>query len=138
MKILLVISLQFFILLCCQAQKSVPSDRYTGNEYLQKSRTNKNTGIILLSVGLLAVGAGAAWISSSDFLDSDWDNGPYITTTIGIGFTVASIPIFIISGSQGRRGVAASMHFSVQDCNKRNIKQFASGSYPALLMKYNF
>ncbi len=71
-------------------------------------------------------------------MGSNWDNAPYITTTIGIGFTVASIPIFIISGNQGRRGVAASIQFSTQERNNKNAKRSIGCSYPAILMKYSF
>lgn len=136
MKAMLMIVCLVFIFSYSQAQRSVPPYHHADNEYFQRSRANKNTGLILLSVGLLAVGTGAAWIGSSDF--SGWDNGPHITTTIGIGFTIASIPVFIISGNQGRRGVEGSIHFSVQRYNNINIKPYQSGAYPSLLMKYSF
>ena len=138
MKYILVISFHLFMISEAFAQKSFSSNRYSEHEYLQKSRVNRNTGLILLSVGILTVGGGAIWMSSSDFVGSNWNNAPHITTSIGIGFTVASIPIFIISGNQGRRGVAASIQFSVQECNNKSAKQYIGSSYPAILMKYSF
>lgn len=138
MKFILMIFFQSAAISFCLAQQSFSSDHISKTDYLHKSRVNQNTGWIVLGAGLLTLGCGAIWVSSSDFLEADWNNAPYITTTIGIGVTAASIPLFIIAGNQSRLAASTSIHFSVQERDNRSIKMSGTRSlYPAILLKYH-
>ena len=83
----------------------------TKNDYLQKSKSKKTTGIVLLSVGGAAIIGGIIANGSkgeNSSFEQDFTGGALIAG--GIASSLASIPFFISSGKFKKK--AASLAFN--------------------------
>lgn len=104
------------------------------NEYLQKSKNKKTTGIVLLSVGGAAIIGGIIANSTKDENSSfrrDMTGGVFITG--GIASSIASIPFFISAGKYKKR--AAALVFNNNKIFIPKYNQEVANFQPTLSLK---
>ena len=85
----------------------------TSQEYLTKSKDQKEAAWVLLGLGVTGIGASVLIASSSDFLESD-GAGLGILFIGGSLLTLTSIPVFIASGKNKRRAMEALTYIKIE------------------------
>ena len=104
---------------------------FSKEHYLQKSKNQRTVGWVLLGGGA-AVGIAGLIVATDDIWDEPDGLGTGITLfTVGAGSALASVPFFIIAGSNSRK--AAS--FSLESQSYIIPGQEISGIQPALMLK---
>ena len=131
MKKLLLIFL--FSMVSLGGYSQIEKQDYSKDYYLQKSKNQRTVGWVLLGAGAAVGTVGLIVASDAEWFFDDSDKlGTGLTLfTVGAASTLASIPFFIIAGSNSRK--AAS--FSLQSQNYYNQGQELSGIQPALSLK---
>lgn len=108
----------------------------TQQDYLQKSKKQKTAAWILLGGGA-AVAVGAAILD----VNSDWTKSetPYLVA-IGVGGAsmLGSIPLFIASAGNKRKGMNASTSFQIRKSPVSTNTGLTLHSTPTLSLKLNF
>ena len=117
-------------------QQTNISQSLTQKDYLQKSKSQKTGAWVLLGGGFV-VAVGASVLDAS----SDWSKSetPYLVA-IGIGGAsmLASIPLFIASGRNKRKGMNASTSFQILQNPIPTNTGLTLHSTPTLSLKLNF
>src|SRR5262245_34629306 len=119
----------------CQQTDSSRSIAKT--DYLQKSKNQKTTAIIMAAGGVALVTTGAILASDQSISSPEFGSGVGLFA-VGIAATVASIPFFISSAKNKGRAMSASANFKMQTLPAVQRGSFANKSYPALGIKMNF
>ena len=119
----------------CQPAPATP---LTKEDYLQKSKNQKKTGLILLIGGSTMAIIGGIVFANSDFLSSDdpsTDAGGYLFIG-GLTLDLVSIPFFISSSNNARK--AASIGFSNQRLLLPQQNQSIAKMQPSLTLRIAF
>ncbi len=103
--------------------------------YLQKSKTQKTIGWVLLGAGTATLVGGLIKASGTSNDLGDIGDG-VVPALIGLGADLASIPFFISSGKNKRR--AASVAFNAQPAPLVQQKGWYANAYPAISLKISF
>lgn len=85
-----------------QDTTSLSSSTKSYNLYMQRHKTFKTLGWVLLVSGTVMTATGVAIVSKGDFF-STTDNSGFILGTAGSVMMLGSIPCFILSGSNVRK-----------------------------------
>ena len=108
MKYLIIFLVLIFTFQSAQSQVTdtltVKSNQEMYDFYISKHKKLKTTGWILLGTGVAAMAVGGAIIYNS-IMDEDGEPGGILFVAGGLA-TAASIPVFIISGSNNRKAKA--------------------------------
>ena len=88
------------------SQPTPPPQPLTKQDYLQKSKSRKVAGFILLGVGATLIGIAAPGNVSFDLLP--------VLAIGGGGAVLGSIPLFIASGRNKRKAASITSYFSLQ------------------------
>jgi hypothetical protein len=101
--------------------------------YLQKSRNQKNAGLITLGGGTALVIAGFL-VGNSGSDDTELDNAMAggIMVVTGAAAIVISIPLIIASGRNKRRAEKATVSFQMQPLDSPAISMYAKRPIPAV------
>ena len=118
--IILALSLQSY-------SQATRKDSLTSDYYLQKSKSQKITGFILLGIGVTTL----ALLSKGE---TDFDILPVLAIG-GIAATVVSIPLFISAGKNKRKG----MSLSVKEEKSLLLRNgnFTQKPFPAISVRLN-
>ena len=121
---LLIISVTSF------SQQTDPSQPLIREDYLKKSKGQKTAAFILLGVGVGMFAIAAPGNVSFDALG----------TLVGIGAvaTLSSIPLFIASGRNKRKAMAATASFKIETGAGIQNTSIISRSYPAISLRISF
>lgn len=121
------------------SQQVKPSPTLSREDYLKKSKTQKTVGWILLGGGVTMITAGLL-ITDKQIDDDPWGylsgddaGGSVILALAGIGSSLASIPFFIASGKNKRRGAAVS--FKMEKATIINQWALFNNPYPAVSIR---
>jgi hypothetical protein len=119
------------------SQQTHPSRSITKAGYLQKSKNQKNGAWILLAGGTALIGTG--------FLIGDKKESSFgaaatgvIMAGVGVLSAIASIPLFIASARNKRKGMAVSAFIKMENTGVIQRYSIAHNMYPALSVKINF
>jgi hypothetical protein len=115
-----------------------PGSAGSKDYYLQKSKNQKKTGWILLAAGtVMAVGGGIGFGNNWDLFQNNTKADIYGSIMVGgIVADLVSIPIFISSGRNARRGARISVSSQLIDIPRGNnsyVKQ-----HPTISVKIPF
>ena len=119
----------YFLLLAMPAtsfcQKTNDSVPIVKTDYLAKSKNQKTAGWVLLGGGTALIGAG---FLIGDNKNSTFDDAATGALLAGIGVlsAIGSIPLFIASGNNKRKGVNMSANFKMEN---------ATSVYPAVAFR---
>jgi hypothetical protein len=124
------------------SQSTTPDLPVVKTDYLKKSKNQKTAAWIMLCSGATMVVVGSAvW---SNAVEEDGSILAPYTTTKGTGITVAglitaagSIPLFIMSSKNRKRGEAGSAFFKMESLPEIPNGLFTGTSFPAFSMKIN-
>ena len=117
-------------------QQTDSSRSLTQQDYLKKSKNQKTTARILLWGGA-AVAIGAIVFDAT----SDWDKSetPYIVAfSAGCASMIGSIPLFVASKRNKRKGMDASTYFEIRKNPVATNTGLTFHSTPTLSLKFNF
>jgi len=117
-------------------QKTNDSLPVVKTEYLQKSKNQKTAGWVLLGGGTALIVTGFI-VGNSE--NSTFDDAAMGATLAGVGVLSAlgSIPLFVASGKNKRKGLQASTFIKMQKAIRFEKSSFVQTSYPALSLKIN-
>ena len=125
----------------CQHADSLQSIK---TEYLRKSKSQKTAAWVLLGGGIAMTITGMV-IYSNAYTDAVEDNPWYFGTdanpagaviaTVGLLSCAGSIPLFIASGKNKKRGMAISTSFKMEKASVIQGAGLVKKSYPALSLK---
>ena len=130
------------------SQQITLSQPLTREDFLQKSKNQKTTAIVLAagggtlaSIGLIEWSSGFS--TGFDFSHPDTKAGSSEMNTgnalaiTGGALALSSIPFFIASSKNKRRAMNATTSFKMETAPVIQHKSFVSRSYPALIVKIN-
>jgi hypothetical protein len=131
----------FFLLsLPSFTQEVKPSPALSREDYLKKSKNQKKVGWILLGGGVTLITVGLL-VTDKQIDDDPWGyitgeyaGGSMVLALAGVGSTLASIPFFIASGKNKRRGAAVS--FKMEKANIINQWALSNNPYPAISIRF--
>lgn len=112
------------------------------NNYLKKSKTQKTIGWVMLGSGVTMATVGALIFNNHtngdplegfDYILSKKSQGAAILVVAGIGTALGSIPFFISSAKNKRRGAAVSLGTSNTLLLQQNV--FAFKKQPAIILR---
>jgi hypothetical protein len=113
-------------------QQTQPSTSLTREEYLKKSKSQKTTGLILLSGGV-ALGTISIILALArtdiGFL--------YLGDLVGGGMIIASVPFFNASARNKSKAKNASVSFNFEKNQSIHQSQLSFHSFPAISLKLN-
>jgi hypothetical protein len=109
------------------SQAYTPKDSLTTEYYLQKSKSQKIAGFILLGVGVTTL----AILSKGE---TDFDVLPVLAIG-GLAATVISVPLFISAGKNKRKAISLSVKKEKTFLLRNG--GFTQRSFPALSVKFN-
>lgn len=117
--------------------QTIPNNEFSKEYYLQKSKSQKTTGWILLTGGTIMTVVGAFSFNNS------WDDSPNSGTDAygfialgGVVSALGSIPFFIMSGNNARK--AATISLINQPVFSPMQGSLVQNSQPALSLKITF
>jgi hypothetical protein len=113
MKKIIILTTLLIVATTTFSQQTKTTQALTKQDYLQKSKNQKTSARVLLGGGTVLMGAAFLIGDRKQSSFSDAGTGVVIG---GIGFLAAlgSIPIFIASGRNKRKGMAASAFFKME------------------------
>ena len=134
------LALVFLVFISCsvmaqkQQKNNVIEDKAS---YLEKSRSNKTLGWVLLGAGAAMTVAGVIGVNDNGVLSSSSDTY-YVLSTAGILSMLGSIPAFIISSNQANK--AAGLSILLKNESKINVHSthLTTNYFPAVGIKYSF
>jgi len=128
LSLLLILSANLF------SQQTTSSPTFNKQDYLQKSKNQKTAAWVLLGGGIVLMGSGFLIGDRKESSFSDAGTGVVIG---GIGFlaTIGSIPLFITSSKNKRRGMNATANLIMEDLSGGRKYSLYHSSYPALTVK---
>lgn len=121
---------------CSLCQQTDSKHSLTQQDYLQKSKKQKTAAWILLGGGA-AIAVGAIILD----VNSDWTKSetPYLVAlSVGGASMIGSIPLFIASGRNKRKGMNVSTYFEIRQNPVLTNTGFALHAMPTLSLKLNF
>ena len=126
---ILLISVLFLQQAFCQ---STTNKTLSKDYYLQKSKKQNKEGGVLLGVGAAAIGTGFIVINKEHFLDFSGEG------LVGLGLIncLASVPFFILSGSNARK--AASINFTLSSVLVAQQNNLFTKKQPSITLKIAF
>jgi hypothetical protein len=103
-------------------------------DYLQKSKNQKTAAWILLGGGTVLIGTG---FLIGDRKESSFDDAATGVVIAGIGALsmIGSIPLFIASAKNKKRGMAASAYLKMEDISAIRQYSMVHSSLPAIAIK---
>jgi hypothetical protein len=111
------------------------------NDFLRKSKNQRNTGIILLSAGAALTITGMIMINSiEDSNPEEWGEawtGAGIFT-IGALSAVASIPFFIASGNNKKKANKMTVGINMEKMMLNKVRMPYPQQFPALTARLAF
>jgi len=118
------------------SQQNIPSHSLTKTDYLQKSKNQKTGAWVLLGGGTVLIGTG---FLIGDQKDASFGAAGAGVVLGGIGFlaTIGSIPLFIASSKNKRRGMEASAYLKVEDVSIIHEYSKIHTFFPAFAVKIN-
>lgn len=109
------------------SQNTAPSNQFTKEEYLKKSRTQKTIGFVML-------GAGAATLIAISSGNTDLNSiGTFVV--LGSGLVVGSIPLFIAAGRNKRKSKNATAYFKFETTQLIQMSAIRTNTIPAVAIK---
>jgi hypothetical protein len=119
------------------AQQNVPTHPLQAKMDLEKSKTLGDKGAVLLFGGLLAmyIGAGAASLGMMSKSEPAAYTG-VVVFGVGTLSTLASVPVFIIAGSQSRKARKLLVGFRMEQALYPRAGSIDRSVIPALSMKF--
>jgi hypothetical protein len=132
MRKIIVFSLFVVSFLSCFSQQTNPSNALTKEEYLQKSKHQKTAAWVLLGGGL-ALGVTGIIVDASNWESSGGD----VLLVLGGVSMISSIPLFIASGKNKKRAMAASTFFKLEKIRVVHGLAFSQRAFPAVSLKIN-
>ena|SRR5438046_6364726 len=111
-------------------QQTKPSQSFTSSDYLQKSKHQKTAAWIMLAGGAGLAAAGVA-VDASNWNSSGGD----VLLVIGGASILGSVPLFIASGKNKRKGMAVSGHFQMEPTPLVHLASITNRLYPAVSLK---
>ena len=118
---------------CQKNNDSVPPVQ---KDYLKKSKHQKTAAWILLGGGTALMATGIIVGSGKDAYLTDAAGGAAVAG-IGLLSTIASIPLFIVSGKNKRKANTMSGKVKIENGNFFQKQSFVHSSYPAVALKIN-
>lgn len=118
------------------AQQITPDQKFSRQDYLQKSEKQKKTGWIVLGSGAALIITGFIIGNSGEdeaSFDKAMSGGLFIVA--GSAATIISIPIFIASGRNKKKAAAATSYFEFRTENFTTASLPSARSFPALAIK---
>ncbi|MEI9909938.1 MAG: hypothetical protein WDO71_09860 [Bacteroidota bacterium] len=117
-------------------QETKPSQPVTRADYLHKSKNQKTAAWVLLGGGVALIGSG---FLIGDRKESSFDDAGTGVVMGGIGLlaTIGSIPLFIASAKNKKRGMAASAYLKMEDALGIHGYSMIHTSFPSLSVKFN-
>jgi hypothetical protein len=118
------------------SQQNNPSPTRTKEDYLLKSKNQKTTAWVLLGGGTALIGVG---FLIGDGKESSFSSAATGVVMAGIGVLsiIGSIPLFIASGKNKRKGMALSAFIKMENTAMVQGYSMTHTSYPALSVKIN-
>nr|WP_314897286.1 hypothetical protein [uncultured Flavobacterium sp.] len=118
--------------------QTIPNNEFSKEYYLQKSKSQKTTGWVLLSGGAIMTVVGVIGFSDSyDIFDSNSKTDTYGYLMLGGAVScLGSIPFFIMSGNNARK--AATISLINQPVFSPIQGSLVQNSQPALSVKITF
>lgn len=126
------------------SQPTINPARAVQADYLQKSKNQKTAAWILLGTGTVLITTGfvvgvnegeAAIISLFTGEPESSSNTGEILFWTGLGAAAGSIPLFIASGKNRRKAIAASASIDIKRNYRTEAFTVKSSAYPALTLK---
>ncbi|MFV5699892.1 hypothetical protein ACM55H_16140 [Flavobacterium sp. ZT3R17] len=117
--------------------QTIPSNEFSKEYYLKKSKNQKTTGWILLSGGTIMTVVGVIGFSDSWYSSSNSTTDAYGFIMLGgVVSGLGSIPFFIMSGNNARK--AATISLISQPVFNPMQGSLVLNSQPALSVKITF
>jgi len=132
MRKIILFSLVLVSFLSSFSQQTNPSNALTREQYLQKSKHQKTAAWILLGGGI-ALGVTGVIVDASNWESSGGD----VLLVLGGVSIISSIPLFIASGKNKKRAMAASAYFKMEKTQVVHQLSFSQRAFPAVSLKIN-
>jgi len=132
MRKIILFSLVLVSFLSSFSQQTNPSNALTREQYLQKSKHQKTAAWILLGGGV-ALGVTGVIVDASNWESSGGD----VLLVLGGVSMISSIPLFIASGKNKKRAMAASAYFKMEKTQVVHQLSFSQRAFPAVSLKIN-
>lgn len=116
------------------SQQTNPSQPLTRADYLHKSKSQKTTAWILLGGGSALAITGILIGAKKETSFNDASTGA-IVGGVGALSMIGSIPLFIASGRNKRKAMAANAFFKMETAPVFKGNSMVHTSYPALSVK---
>lgn len=127
-------------------QQSNPSQKFTKQDYLKKSKSQKTAAWLVLGAGVVLTSAGFAveLNNANDALiglfslqqPKSSDDGGVLFFS-GLAAMAGSIPLFIASSKNKKRANAISASFKMESRSTVQKSAFVRTSFPALSLKFS-
>ena len=116
------------------SQETNPSKPVTRADYLKKSKNQKTAAWILLGGGTVLIGTG---FLIGDREESSFDDAGTGVVIAGIGVLsmISSIPLFIASAKNKKRGMAISAYLKMEDAAAMRGYSMIHTSLPTIALK---
>jgi len=118
-------------------QQSTSSEPYTSKYYLEKSKNQRGGARALLIVGGVFIGTSIIILAPGK---TSFDNiaGNLAIGGVGVASALCSIPLFIASARNKRKGMAATTNIKLErNLSVYNKGDIVSHAYPAVSIKIN-
>jgi len=131
MKIILLISCFLVLTVASYSQQNHPSKPLTYDDYMKKSKDQKNAGWLMLGGGVLMISVGTLIIFGKGIFGADDTDS--ILPLVGAGTAIGSIPFFISSGNNKRK--AGHINLGFQPETFPGQSPIILGAQPAITIK---
>ncbi len=124
-----------------------PSQPFSRDYYLKKSKSNKTAAWVMLAAGTVLVGTGIgvglnestdAFVTIFTVEEEKYSNTGEILFFSGLAAAATSIPLFIASDKNRKKANAVSASLKMEKSLLVHQQSFVKARYPALSLTINF
>ena len=119
------------------SQQAHPSPVLTKEDYLKKSKTQKSEAWTLLVGGTLLIGTGFLMEDQNEASFDHLIGSNVVVASIGVFSTIVSIPLFVVSAKNKKRGMKASAHLKMENVSAIRESSVVHALSPAFSIKIN-
>lgn len=136
MKRITICTILFCLTLNLFSQQTTPSQPFSNQDYLKKSKNQKTAAWICLGGGVLTSFIGLTQINLAGSADGDVNNTPgTVLFFTGLASTIISIPLFSASKKNKKKAANVSAYFEFNKSPNKFQTGLKVHSFPSMTVK---